>query len=122
MLNINALPILLKMVSKLDIKPVIKSLKELDIFDDTADTPDKAINELSGEKAVECALEALNAILPQLDKIADYIPEFVAMYKGVSIEEAGKIDALLVIDDLIHEEGIKDFFMRALRRKAEQAV
>ena len=49
MLNINALPILLKMVSKLDIKPVIKSLKELDIFDDTADTPDKAINELSGE-------------------------------------------------------------------------
>ena len=120
MLNINALPILLKMVSKLDIKPVIKSLKELDIFDDTADTPDKALNELSGEKAVECALEALNAILPQLDKIADYIPEFVAMYKNVPIEEAGQFDAFEVIEELIHDEGIRGFFIRALRKKVEQ--
>lgn len=119
MLNINALPILLKMVSKLDVRPAIKILKDLDIFEDT-DDPEKALSELSGEKTVECGLEVFNAILPQLDKIADYIPEFVAMYKNVPIEEAGQFDAFEVIEELIHDEGIRDFFIRALRKKVEQ--
>ena len=119
MLNIKTLPLLLKVLARIDIKPVIDRVREMDIFKD-AKNPQAAMKQLKSDKAVEVASEVVAEILPQLDKIADFIPEIVAAYKGVTVEEAEKMDAGEVISEIIADEGIRSFFSRALRRKVEQ--
>lgn len=121
MLTIGTMPILLKIVGKLDIKPIIEKLKSVDIFDD-ADSTENAVKQLSKEKLGVLAFEMLAEITPQLGKIADDIPALAAAYKGVSIEEAKKLDAAEVINELITDEGVKTFFKRALRKKAGQGA
>lgn len=121
MLTIGAMPILLKIVGKLDIKPIIEKLKGVDIFDD-ADSAENAVKQLSKEKLGVLAFEMLAEITPQLGKIADDLPALAAAYKGVSIEEAKKLDAAEVINELITDEGVKTFFKRALRKKAGQGA
>lgn len=121
MLNIKSLPILLKIVSKLDMLPIVEKLKELDIFKDTKD-PQEALNQLKGEKMMEAGFEVLSVLTPQLEKIADFIPELAAAYKEITVEEAEKLDALALISEIINDEGIKAFFSSALQKKAEREL
>ncbi len=121
MLTIGTMPILLKIVGKLDIKPIIEKLKGVDIFDEPTNAED-AMKQLSKEKVATLAFEMLAEITPQLGKIADDLPALAAAYKGVSIEEAKKLDAAEVINELITDEGVKTFFKRALRKKAGQGA
>lgn len=115
MLTIGATPALLTIISKIDLKPVIAKLQELDIFDEKQDAP-------TGEQLAMMFAEMFTAIAPQLGKIADDIPRFVAAYKGISIEEANKIDLGEFINEIKNDEGIKNFFITALKRRAEQTV
>lgn len=119
MLTIGTLPVLLKIVGKIDIKPIVEKLKDIDIFQD-ADNKEDAVKQLSKEKLGLLAFEILGEITPQLGKIADDLPALAAAYKGISIEEARKLDASEIINDLITDEGIKTFFKRALQKKAGQ--
>jgi hypothetical protein len=119
MLTIKTIPTLLKIVAKLDIKPVVEMLKKLDIFEEAKDTED-AILQLSREKVGLLACEIFAEITPQLGKIADDLPPLVASYYDISIEEAEKRDAAEVINDFINDEGIVSFFKRALRKNVEQ--
>lgn len=121
MLNIKAMPLLLKIIARIDIKPVIEKVRGLDVFKD-AKNPQEALKELKSETAVEVAAEVLAVITPQFDKIADYIPELVAAYKGVTVEEAERLDAADVINEIVNDDGIKTFFSHALRRKVEQTA
>ena len=122
MLTIGTMPIMLKIVGKLDIKPVISMLKNLDIFEEPKDAEDAkdALKKLSKEKVGVLACEVLAEITPQLGKIADDLPPLVAAYKGISVAEAQKLDAAEVINEFINDEGVKTFFKRALRKKAGQ--
>lgn len=122
MLTIGTMPIMLKIVGKLDIKPIISMLKNLDIFEEPKDGEDAkdALKKLSKEKVGVLACEVLSEITPQLGKIADDLPPLVAAYKGISVEEAKKLDAAEVINELINDEGVKTFFKRALQKKAGQ--
>ena len=106
MLTIGTMPIMLKIVGKLDIKPIIPMLKNLDIFEEPKDAED--------------AKDVLAEITPQLGKIADDLPPLVAAYKGISVAEAQKLDAAEVINELVNDEGVRSFFKRALRKKAGQ--
>lgn len=119
MLNIETLPLLLKIVSKLDITPVVEKLKGVDIFEEPKDGED-AKKQLSREKVGVIAMETIAELTPQLGKIADDLPPLVAAYKGVTVEEAKKLDAAEVINEIITDEGIITFFKRALRKKVEQ--
>lgn len=119
MLTIGTMPIMLKIVGKLDIKPVISMLKNLDIFEEPKDAKD-ALEKLSREKVGVLACEVLAEITPQLGKIADDLPPLVAAYKGISVAEAQKLDAAEVINELVNDEGARSFFKRALRKKAGQ--
>jgi len=121
MLNIKTMPLLLKIVSRIDIAPVIERVKSLDVFKDSKN-PQEALTQLKSDKAVEVAAEVLAAIMPQFDKIADYIPELVAAYKNITVTEAEQLDAAEVINEIIFDDGIKSFFSRALRRKVEHTV
>lgn len=116
MLNIKSLPILLKIVSKLDMLPIVEKLKELDIFKDTKD-PQEALNQLKGEKMMEAGFEVLSVLTPQLEKIADFIPELAAAYKEITVEEAEKLDALALISEIINDEGIKAFSLLLCKRR-----
>ena len=121
MLTIKTMPMLLKIVGKLDIKPAVEMLKGLDIFEDAKDAKD-AMKQLSCEKVGILACEILCELTPQLGKIADDLPPLVAAYYDISLEEAYKKDAAEVINDLINDEGIVSFFKRALRKKVEQGA
>ena len=122
MLTIGTMPIMLKIVGKLDIKPIIPMLKKLDIFEEPKDAEDAkdALKKLSKEKVGVLACVVLAEITPQLGNIADDLPPLVAAYKGISVAEAQKLDAAEVINELVNDEGVRSFFKRALRKKAGQ--
>lgn len=120
MLTIGTMPILLKIVAKLDIKPAIETLKSVDIFTD-ADSAEGAMKQLSKEKLGVMAMSIISDLTPQLGKIADDLPPLVASYKGVSIKEASELDAAEVINEFINDEGVLTFFKRAFSKKIEQA-
>lgn len=119
MLTIGAMPILLKIVGKLDIKPITEKLKNLDIFEEPKDG-ENALAQLSNEKIGVLAFEILGEITPQLGKIADDLPAFVAAYKDITVEEAKKLDAATVISEMLFDSGLKNFFKVALRQRAGQ--
>jgi hypothetical protein len=121
MLTIKTMPMLLKIVAKLDMKPIIEKLKSADIFDEPTDAEDAA-KQLSKEKTATLAFEMLAELTPQLGKIADDLPPLIAAYKGVTVEEAEQLDAAEVINEIIHDEGVTTFFKRALRKKVEQGA
>lgn len=121
MLTVGTLPILFKIVGKLDIKPIIPILQAENIFED-AENAAAAKKQLSKEKLGLLATKVIAEIMPQLTKIADDIPTFAAAYKGIPEEEAVKLDAAEFINDIINDEGIVRFFTNALRRKAEQEL
>ena len=83
--------VLARMIAKLDVKPIVRILREADIFSNNTDK-EQALEELKGEKAVELGFDIIAEITPQLDRIGDDIPEFIALYKGVSLEAAGELD------------------------------
>ena len=116
MLTIRTMPILLKIVGKLDISPIIPKLKGLDIFEEV-DNAEDAVNQLSREKIGILALEILSDLSPQFGKIADDIPPLVAAYKNCSIKDAEEMDAAEVINEMINDDGIRSFFKTALRKK-----
>lgn len=119
MLTIKTMSILFKITSKLDLTPVIDALKSADIFEMAANKED-ALKQLTADKAGELAMTAINAILPQLDVIAEFLPPLAAAYKRIPIEEAEELDALELIEEIAHDQGIVSFFKRALRKKVEQ--
>ena len=122
MLTIGTMPIMLKIVGKLDIKPIIPMLKNLDIFEEPKDAEDAkdALKKLSKEKVVGNLAELRCNFCEHLaSKHAD-LPPLVAAYKGISVAEAQKLDAAEVINELVNDEGVRSFFKRALRKKAGQ--
>ena len=119
MLTIGTMPILLKIVGKLDIRPIEKMLEELDIFEDS-DSAEGALKQLSKEKIGVLACNILCELTPQLGKIADDLPPVVAAYYDIPVEEACKKDAAEVINEFINDDGIVNFFKNALRKKAGQ--
>lgn len=117
MLKIKTIPVLSRIVSKIDIKPIVASLKNADVFKEAKGKKD-ALKQLSGEKAAELGFEILPEITNQIGVIGEDIPEFVSLYYGISQEEANEKDIGEVINDLIHDTGIRTFFATALRKKA----
>lgn len=121
MLNVGTMQTLLRITSRLDLTPVIEVLKNADIFKD-AKNRKEALQQLTSEKAGELAVTAVSALLPQLDTVADFLPELVSFYKGISIEDAVKADALEVIEEMMNDEGMTNFFKRALRGKIKRKL
>lgn len=121
MLTIGATPVLMTIISKLDLKPVMEVLKGLDIFNDAENKAD-ALKQLHGDEMATLIAELFSALAPQLGNIAEDIPKFVAAYKGVSTENAEKLDLADVVGEIYSDEGIRTFFTRALRKKAEQTA
>ena len=77
MLTIGTMPIMLKIVGKLDIKPIIPMLKKTLIFSrsrKTQRTQKTLSRNFQKKKVGVLACEVLAEITPQLGKIADDLP------------------------------------------------
>ena len=119
MLRIALIPVLMRIISKIDLLPIINKIKEVDIFKNV-NSKEEALNELDKEKIGILGMETLSEIIPQLGRISDDIPELVAEYKGISIAEAKNLDDLEVFSELLGDKGVIGFFKTALRKKVEQ--
>ncbi len=119
MLKVATIPVLTRMLAKIDITPIIERLKGIDIFK-APESAEEAKKELDPEKVGVVGAEIIAEIMPQIDKIGADIPEFIALYKGVSLKEANELDFAVVLNELINDSGIRSFFSVALRRKVEQ--
>ena len=51
----------------------------------------------------------ITLIICNLHKAADDVYEFVAMYKGISIEEAKKANVIEILKEVVNNPGVKDF-------------
>lgn len=119
MFNIKALAVLMKITAKLDFTDTINKLKNLDIFTE-AKNPADAAKQLTKEKAAVIGTEVISSLLPQLDNVSKFLPELVAAYKNVSLEEAEQLDAFETLKEIFGDTGIRSFFKTALRKKVEQ--
>jgi len=109
MLKVKIIPVLAGMVSKIDLQPIIERMKTIDITE----------NQTTEEQAI-MTFEIIAAVTPQLGGIAEDIPQLIALYKEITVEEAGELDFIEIIKELIGDKGIINFFVTALRRKAAQ--
>ena len=120
MIKIKMVPILSRIVSNLDLEPIIEKVVNLDLFNINGK---KIIaKEITPEKIGDILEAVLPEIAKQIGAIGEFIPELVAAYKGVSIEEAEEMDFAEIICDFRHDEGIKNFFVNALRKKVEREL
>ena len=119
MLKVKMIPVLSRIASKIDTKPIVAKLKAADIFKEAKDKQG-AIAQLKGDKAVELGFDLLHEILPQLGAIGEDVPELIALHYGISTEEAGEKDLLKALKDIFSDSGITSFFKTALQKKAEQ--
>ena len=104
MLTIKVIPKLFKIAAKLDLTPLAKKIKNID---------DKNVN------ATELGVEIVAEIIPQLGNIADDIPDLVAIYKNISLDEALEVNAVEFINEIINDKDIMNFFSRALQKRVE---
>lgn len=112
-MKIKVIPILMNIISKIDLKPVLDKLKDLDIFKEGQDY-------IEGEQALILGSEIICALSPQLGKISDQVIPFIALYKGIDEEEAKEIDLEDIIQDIMKDTSIISFFKNALHKKVEQ--
>lgn len=119
MLKVKMIPLLSRIASRIDTKPIVAKLKAADIFEEAKDKKG-LIAQLTGAKAVELGVDLLPEILCQLGAIGADIPELIALHYGISTEEAGEKDLLEAFKDIFSDTGITSFFKTALQKMAEQ--
>lgn len=113
MLKVKMIPILARIVAKIDLDPIVARFKALDVVKEGQ----SGFSDLTDEQKATIAFELLGAITPQLDKIAEELPALIAEFKGVTQEEAGELDFLPVIGEILSDTGITSFFGSALQKK-----
>jgi len=110
MIKTKALPIILRVTSKIEVKPIIERLKSLDF---------KSLDNggaLSKEEAAILFFEMIAEITPQLGKIEDDIIPLIATLKDVSEEVAKDLPLLETFEELLTDKELVSFFKRALMK------
>lgn len=122
MLSIRTMPLLMKIAAKLDTKPIIERLKDMDVFSETQNDDGTVTRELDREKVGLLGVEVFAEVVPQLGKVADDLPPLVAAYKNISIEDALDLDAVEVLKEIATDTGVMSFFKSALLKKVGQGL
>nr|DAF05486.1 MAG TPA: hypothetical protein [Caudoviricetes sp.] len=107
MLKIKIIPVAIKIASKIELSPILSAVSEIN----KNQTDDAS-------KKTELGFAVLEALLPQLGKIADDVTELIAAYEGVSATEAGELDAIGEFKKIAQDAGLINFFKSALREKS----
>lgn len=121
MLNVKSIQILLKITSKLDFTPVFDVFKDEQLFNAVTNKKE-ALDQITPEKLGEIAVKIIGALIPQLDTVAEFLPELIAAYKGIPIDEAEQLDAMEALSEVFGDKGIRAFFKRAPLVKIKQKL
>lgn len=121
MLNIKSIQILLKITSKLDFTPVFDVFKDEQLFSAVTNKKE-ALDQITPEKLGEIAVKIIGALVPQLDTVAEFLPELIAAYKGIPIDEAEQLDAMEALSEVFGDKGVRAFFKRAPLVKIKQKL
>lgn len=121
MLNIKSIQILLKITSKLDFTPVFDVFKDEQLFSAVTNKKE-ALDQITPEKLGEIAVKIIGALIPQLDTVAEFLPELIAAYKGIPIDEAEQLDAMEALSEVFGDKGVRAFFKRAPLVKIKQKL
>lgn len=121
MLNVKSIQILLKITSKLDFTPVFDVFKDEQIFSAVTNKKE-ALDQITREKLGEIAVKIIGALIPQLDTVAEFLPELIAAYKGIPIDEAEQLDAMEALSEVFGDKGVRAFFKRAPLVKIKQKL
>lgn len=105
---------MLRIISKLDAKPIIEKLKKIDFK--SLDTS----NSLSNEDKAILGAECISELLPQLGKIEDDIIPLISALKDIPLKEAEELDLVQVMNELWNDGDLIGFFKSALMKKAGQ--
>ncbi len=110
MIRTKAIPIILRVTSKIEIKPIIEKFKNLDLKSlDNGGT-------MSDEDKAILFFEFVSEIAPQLSKFENDIVPLVAALEDVSEEEAGNLDFFEVLKRAFENESLLSFFKSALTK------
>jgi hypothetical protein len=110
-MKLELLPILMRIASKLDIRPLVNNFKGLDIIRDG-----QKANQLTREQGATIVFELFADLLPQLtEDIGKDIIALVAAHKEISVKEAGKLDMMQAAKEILAERGVLDFFIKRLK-------
>lgn len=121
MLNVKSIQILLKITSKLDFTPVFDVFKDEQIFSAVTNKKE-ALDQITPEKLGEIAVKIIGALIPQLDTVAEFLPELIAAYKGIPVNEAEQLDAMEALSEVFGDKGVRAFFKRAPLVKIKQKL
>ena len=121
MLNVKSIQILLKITSKLDFTPVFDVFKDEQIFSAVTNKKE-ALDQITPEKLGEIAVKIIGALIPQLDTVAEFLPELIAAYKGIPIDEAEQLEAMEALSEVFGDKGVRAFFKRAPLVKIKQKL
>ena len=121
MLNVKSIQILLKITSKLDFTPVFDVFKDEQIFNAVTNKKE-ALDQITPEKLGEIAVKIIGALIPQLDTVAEFLPELIAAYKGIPVNEAEQLDAMEALSEVFGDKGVRAFFKRAPLVKIKQKL
>ncbi len=121
MLNVKSIQILLKITSKLDFTPVFDVFKDEQLFSAVTNKKE-ALDQITPEKLGEIAVKIIGALIPQLDTVAEFLPELIAAYKGIPIDEAEQLDAMEALSEVFGDKGVRAFFKRAPLVKIKQKL
>ena len=115
MITLEMAPRLMNIIGRIDVKPVLEKLRELDLGELSG-------GKLSKEQIGILTMEIIADLTPQLPQIADDIIPLVALYKDITEDAAAKLDHAEVINDVVNDDAIRHFFGVALRRKVAQGA
>ena len=121
MLNVKSIQILLKITSKLDFTPVFDVFKDEQLFSAVTNKKE-ALDQITPEKLGEIAVKIIGALIPQLDTVAEFLPELIAAYKGIPVNEAEQLDAMEALSEVFGDKGVRTFFKRAPLVKIKQKL
>lgn len=121
MLNVKSIQILLKITSKLDFTPVFDVFKDEQLFSAVTNKKE-ALDQITPEKLGEIAVKIIGALIPQLDTVAEFLPELIAAYKGIPVNEAEQLDAMEALSEVFGDKGVRAFFKRAPLVKIKQKL
>lgn len=114
MIKTKALPVILRVVSKLDLKPIIERLKKLDLKSVESGT-------LSSEDKAILAFEVLSEFIPQLGKIDGEILQLIADTRDITLKEASEINIIDALHGLFADEDLIAFFQSWMKKLAQQS-
>ena len=92
-------------IKRLELEPVFEEIREIDTEQEGA--------------AEKLGMVIISSVLPHIGDAADDIVRLIAAYKGISAEEAERLDAIEAFKELFAEPGIADFF-RSARKSGMQ--